>query len=246
MKTFSHKSARGFTLMESVIAIGVVAVLLTTFLAVFGPASQSIRRALSAQDANRLQTTLERELQILREGTDSDFQSAFAKAFDWIENSGEADTAVLLYNYRGDPKDIRPDQSLEAYDRDGGQSGREFILQSAVRRRGDSDSDLEKDLKQVQGQIFYVRMTQLVFDPQDGALIPGEHGQISSMHDEGEVANDMDDYPGGMIAFAANFYALKSNNINYIENLDLKDDNGDGHPDVFGKPLFSRNLGVRR
>ena len=53
---------RGFTLMETVIAIGVVAVLLTTFLAVFGPASSSIRRVLSAQEAGRLTTTLEREL----------------------------------------------------------------------------------------------------------------------------------------------------------------------------------------
>ncbi len=40
--------------MESVIAIGIVAILLTTFLAVFGPATQGIRRALSVQEADRL------------------------------------------------------------------------------------------------------------------------------------------------------------------------------------------------
>ena len=58
---------RGFTLMETVIAIGVVAVLLTTFLAVFGPAQSTIRRALSAQEAGRLTTSLERELSSLRQ-----------------------------------------------------------------------------------------------------------------------------------------------------------------------------------
>lgn len=232
--------------MESVIAIGVVAVLLTTFLAVFGPASQSIRRALSAQDADRLQSTLENELQVLREGTDSQFENAFEKAFSWIEKSGDADTAVLLYTYRGDPTDIRPDGTLEPYDQDGGQSGRDFILQPSVRRRGDANPKMEEDLARVEGQIFYVRMTQLIFDPASGALVPGEHGKITNMHDEGETANDAKDYPGGMIAFAASFYALKSNSLKYIENLDLGDDNGDGNPDKLGRPLFTRNLGVRR
>ena len=70
----------GFTLIESVIAIGVVAILLTTFLAVFGPASQSIRRSISVQEADRLQSALEREFQILREGPDDKFQTAFEKS----------------------------------------------------------------------------------------------------------------------------------------------------------------------
>ena len=81
--------------MESVIAIGVVAVLLTTFLAVFGPASQSIRRAISNQDADRLQSALERELQILREGPDDEFDTAFDKAFDWLLKSGDSTSASL-------------------------------------------------------------------------------------------------------------------------------------------------------
>ena len=62
------RNRHGFTLMETVIAIGVVAVLLTTFLAVFGPASAGIRRALSAQEAGRLTNSLERELSSLRRG----------------------------------------------------------------------------------------------------------------------------------------------------------------------------------
>ncbi len=248
MKTFTRNSfrpSRGFTLMESVIAIGVVAVLLTTFLAVFGPASQSIRRALSAQDADRLQTALEKELSLLREGPD-DYDTAFAKAFEWIRDSGQAETAILLYNYRGDPKEVRTDGTLQAYGLDEGQSGKDFILQPGVRRRGDADPDLEDDVKKAEGQVFYVRLTQLVFDPADGALIPGEHGKIVSMHGGGEPVADVAQYPGAMIAFSASFYALKSNSIDYIESLNLRDENGDGNPDSLGKPLFSRNLGVRR
>ena len=58
--------------------------------------------------------------------------------------------------------------------------------------------------------------------------------------------DDVEDYPGAVIAYTADFYALKSNRFDYIENLDLIDDNEDGDPDLLGKPLFSRNLGVRR
>ena len=249
MKTFTRNSARpsrGFTLMESVIAIGVVAVLLTTFLAVFGPATQSIRRVLSTQDADRLQTALVKELSLLRVGPDDDYDSAFAKAFEWIRDSGNTETAVLLYNYRGDPKDVRKDGTLQAFGSDDGQAGKDFILQPGVRRKGDSDTDMEDDLERVEGQVFYVRLTQMVRDPKDGSLIPGENGKIVNEHSSDEVFQTSAKYPGATIAFSADFYALKSNNIDYIKALDLTDDNGDGNPDSLGKPLFSSNLGVRR
>lgn len=243
MKLFL-KSARGFTLMESVIAIGVVAVLLTTFLAIFGPASQSIRRALSAQEADRLQTALERELQILREGTDSEYQTPFEKAFDWIKESTDPSNAVLLYNYRGDPTNIRPDGSLEPYRGDEGQSGKDYILQPAVRRLSDSSQNFEKDLEEVEGQVYYVSMTQLVFE--NGGLIPGEPGKIVDPHNPGESYDSVGSFPEAVVAYNADFYALRSNSYEYIKQLDLADGNGDGRPDKLGLPLFSRNLAVRR
>ena len=39
---------------------------------------------------------------------------------------------------------------------------------------------------------------------------------------------------------------LKSTSANDINNLDLGDNDGDGNPDSLGRPLFSRNLAVRR
>ncbi len=242
----SRTSRRGFTLMETVIAIGVVAVLLTTFLAVFGPASSSIRRALSAQEAGRLTTSLERELNTLRVGPDDDYENSFHKAFEWIRDSGKAEKAVLVYNYRGDPKTIREDASLEPFGLATGQSGRDFILQPAVRRRGDAVNDLRADLEKVDGRIYLVRMTQMIFDDaQDPVLIPGSHGQIKNMHSHDPIDN-VNSYPGAIIAYTADFYPLKSNSWEYIQRLDLTDANDDGNPDSLGKPLFSRNLGVRR
>jgi prepilin-type N-terminal cleavage/methylation domain-containing protein len=237
---------RGFTLMETVIAIGVVAVLLTTFLAVFGPATSSIRRVLSAQEAGRLTTTLERELSTLRVGPDDDYDNSFHKAFEWIRDSGKSDKVVLLYNYRGDPKQIREDATLEPFTLDGGESGRDFILQPAVRRMGDAENDLKDDLEEVEGRVYLVRMTQMIFDDgQDPVLIPGSHGEIKNMHSHDAIDNVVS-YPGAIIAYTGDFYALKSNSYEFIERLDLSDTNGDGNPDSLGRPLFSRNLGVRR
>ena len=69
MKTYQpSKPKRGFTLVESVIALGILVVLITGFLAVFGPAAETIRKTLSIDEASRLQASLEYELTHLREG----------------------------------------------------------------------------------------------------------------------------------------------------------------------------------
>ena len=48
--------------METVIAIGVLAVLLTGFMIVFAPAAAGIRKSINVQEADRLASTLEQEL----------------------------------------------------------------------------------------------------------------------------------------------------------------------------------------
>ena len=235
-----RKQVSGFTLMESVIAIGIVAVLLTTFLAVFGPATQGIRRALSAQEADRLAEALVVELQVLR-SEDQGYDSPFDKAFQWIEKSGEEDGAVFLYNYRGDPASIRNGR-MEPYELEGGEAGRDYILQAGIRRSG--DLLLLEELKAVEGPVYSVNMLQLVFD--DGKLITGEPGKIVDPHDGNKAASDPDEYPEAVIAFSAEFYVLKTNSVNYVENLKIEDDDADGRPDNLGRALFTRNLAVRR
>ena len=88
--------------MEVLLAITVVAVLLTTFLAVFGPTANTIRRTLSAQEADRLFSALEKEMSSLRADEIGQFDTPFDKAFDWVNNSSSLDSAVILFNYRGD------------------------------------------------------------------------------------------------------------------------------------------------
>ena len=38
----------------------------------------------------------------------------------------------------------------------------------------------------------------------------------------------------------------KSSIFSYANNLSLDDNNNDGHPDAVGKPIFTRNMAVRR
>ena len=53
---------KGFTLVETVIALGILVVLITGFMAVFGPAARTIKKTLSTDEASRLQATLQLEL----------------------------------------------------------------------------------------------------------------------------------------------------------------------------------------
>ncbi|BCX49207.1 hypothetical protein HAHE_31150 [Haloferula helveola] len=230
------KNRGGFTLMETVIAIGVLALLLTAFLAVFAPAAQGIRKAISVQEADRLAYALERELVTLRSDDTDDFDTGFEKAYQWIEESADSSKALLIYQYRGNPGSIRSDGTMEPYKGDG-VAGQDFIVQPVVRRR--DSAELQEDLKALEGRVFTARLTQLVFD--GGELRKGTAGTISDpTPGDGDTASGAgaDGYPEAYIAFAAEFFSVPNSSYTYIrDRLDL---------DQLENPIFTRNLAVRR
>ena len=101
MKPSAIKRQHGFTLLETVIAIGVLAVLLTGFMVVFAPAAEGIRKSINVQQADRLASALEQELSTIR-GTNSGYTTGFDKSFEWIKDSNSVGTALLVYQYRAD------------------------------------------------------------------------------------------------------------------------------------------------
>src|SRR5688572_30593589 len=137
MNSTSSRMRRGFTLMETVIAIGVLALLLTAFLAVFGPATTGLRKAISVQEADRLAAALERELVMLRPGGTEDYKTGFDKAYEWIEKVSSGSETVMLYQYRGQPNSLRQDGTMEPYTAGGGVAGKDFVVQPMVRKRTD-------------------------------------------------------------------------------------------------------------
>lgn len=233
--------------------MGIITIMITAFLASFGPAVQGIRKSISAKEANRLASTLEYEMSVLRPdevGTGAGkYPTAFAKAFDWIKHSAGTtqDNYVLIYQYRGDPTNVRTDGTLNPYTGTDGIPGEDYVLQSVVRRLGDSEVPVELAPKVVEGRVFYVRMKQLIFNSTSGALeLTSDPDKILDPNGAHAEATDSAAYPEAVIAFQAEFYVLKSSIYAYVKTFDLDDENSDGHPDAAGKPVFTRNLGVRR
>jgi hypothetical protein len=213
-------------------------VLLTAFLAVFAPAAQGIRKAISVQEADRLAYTLERELVTLRSSDGGDYQTGFEKAYEWIINSADASGALLIYQYRGNPGSLRSDGTMEPFTGKG-VAGEDFIVQPVIRAK--DSPELEADLKAIEGRVYTAQLTQLVFN--GGQLVKGDPGKIvDPTPDDGDAAagTGVDDYPEAVIAFSADFFAVPNASYSYISTKMDADTFADA------RPIFTRNLAVRR
>jgi prepilin-type N-terminal cleavage/methylation domain-containing protein len=225
---------RGFTLMETVIAIGVLAVLLSAFMAVFGPAAAGIRKSISAQDADRLVSSYEEELATVRANESSKYTSAFDKAFIWIRDA--AKNPVLLYQYRADPsKAVRADGTMPPYASTAsspGIAGKDYVLRTAIRLR--DDTLLQADLAALEGRVFTVLDTQLIF--KNSQLQKGSAATIVDPA-SGTASSKSDDYPAAVIAFSAEFYVLPNVSYSYLKGFNTS---------KLTNPVIVRNLAVRR
>ena len=255
MKLQKIKRNSGFSLVEVVIAIGIVAVLLTTFMSVFGPSQQKIAKALSIADANRLVSTLESELATLRPTDKSDYvasgsgASAFEKAFQWIKESHNPGSAVLVYQYQALPDSENADGSLKAaaskmVSDDSSLPGVDFITQTVARRLDKAPSNtLQSELVPgvVEGRVYVVRMTQLV--RKNGAMELGDAGRIMNPSESGDgtgsEASSTANYDEAYVAFRAEFFELNNNLYSYVTG-------GAWTFDKLGAPVVTQNIAIRR
>lgn len=244
-QTFALRSRRSrvgsaFTLMETVIAIGVLAVLLTGFIAVFTPAAQGIRRSISSQQADRLTSTLERELVTLRTGqTPATAKTGFDKGFTWLQEGTDSSKAIFVYQYRGDPASTRSDGTPTPLPKITGQPGKDYIIQSMARRA--DDAEFKKDLEAMDGAIFFVKPTQLVFSV-DKLIASTQPGKISYTENGSQVvAVDANAYKDAVIAFSAEFHGVPTKSFAYLTGTAFKT-----RFDTAKGPIFTRNLAIRR
>lgn len=253
--------------METVIAIGVLSVLLTGFLIVFIPAADGIKRSISIQDADRLVAALEQELVSSRPGeTPSDAEAAtgFEKAL-WrirdstgpivsnLDTSTEFDNALLVYQYRGNPSDTRTstDRSPKPVPSISGlKAGQDYTLVPMMRRK--SSPLFKEDLRAIEGSVYLVKCAQMVNAP-DGAQfalkpvpVEGTGKARGKIYDPSPNSNDtevepLSGYPDAVIAFAAEFYPCPAKSEDFFD--------GDGFTKFYKrsvKPTFTRNLAIRR
>ena len=246
MKPLKFTRRPGFTLLETVIAIGVLAVLLTGFMVVFAPAAAGIRKSINVQEADRLTSALEQEIVNARPNEPGNFKIGFNKAYDWIENSQTAATsAILVYQYRAkmgvtarSPNDNTPDPMPDVK---GKTPGVDYVVVPMARRK--NDPKFLEDLAAVEGGVYLVKCTQLVFGAgATGGLTLSKSTKITDPKVSGGApVTGPDTYPEAVIAFSADFYTLPAKTTSFFA--------GPAYTTAFGKatkPVFSRNLAVRR
>lgn len=230
---------KGFTLVETVIAIGVLAVLLTAFMFVFAPASDGIKKAIGVEEANRLATGFEVELATLRQAGNGNVTTGFDQAFNRIKNSNQEASALLLYQYRGDPNQMRADGTPEPVVAQNKLAGKDYKMQMVVRTKADM-AEFTKDLPAIDGRVYFVKCRQLIF--KDSKMQMGDVGKIV-LQEPGKadvVVDTPDAYLSAALVFNADFYVVKNRSASYFTK---------GFSDAFTrakKPIFSRNLSVRR
>lgn len=245
-----HHTGSAFTLMETVIAIGVLAVLLTGFIAVFTPAAQGIRRSISSQQADRLTSTLERELTTLRSGqSPTTAKTGFEKGFTWLLEGNDATKAIFVYQYRGNPTDIRNDGTMAPMAEITGQPGEDYIVQS-IARRADDEVLLKEDLTALEGPIFFLKPTQLVFETtgSETKMVLGKKDVIQNpvplpvrTPPYPANADTAANYADAVIPFSAEFHGVPTKAYTYLKGNSFKTlfDNAKN-------PVFTRNLAIRR
>ncbi len=237
----------GFTLLETVIAIGVLAVLLTGFLVVFTPATEGIRKSINVQQADRLVSALETELIAGRKVTAAG-DIPFDMALNRIKESSEADNAVFVYQYRGDlSKTPRDDKTLYPCPAITDKvAGKDYVVVPMMRRL--TETFFGEDLKAIEGPLFLVKCKQLVF--KGGALVadtrPEGVRKLLNPKTGVEVSATQFKAEEAVIPFAAEFYLVPTNSWAYFSTAGKK-----ATPAFATKfaalktPVFTRNLAVR-
>ena len=92
----SRQNRQAFTLVETVIAMGIITIMITAFLAAFGPAVKGVKKSIAVKDVNRLASTLEYEMSVLRESEVTAHTTAFEKSFEWIKSSAGTDIKKII------------------------------------------------------------------------------------------------------------------------------------------------------
>ena len=242
------KKNKGFTLMETIVALGITAVALGFFVAVFAPAIIGIRRGHSVQEAKSLANALTAELNTSATVGETHFE----KAFDWVsgveKESGTfpSGTGLIIgFKYRADAGETPSEGVYPAY------QGGDFIeaensdiqpmtIKSRVALLTTIVSDVVSPapLDSVEGSVFAISLTQFVKSNDELEL--DSSGSIGQLKDGDLNSVDYDNFTDGSMLVQADFYLLESNAPSYLESI------ASGNQELPAQPIYSTRIGVSR
>ncbi len=244
----NSRRRRGFTLMETLLAVALVGVLVSIFLTVFLPARGMVRQALTRQESERITGILRAEMSTLRAdetATSSQkksslgkYLSAFDKSFYWMLRSKDPSTSIVIFSYRADTsKPPRADGTFPPMPAAKAVPGVNSQLVTIACPMDDAVH--RKDIRDAVGPVFLVRMSQLIQQPNGEfrlAKQPGTIGGAGSPESYVSAPNEKDAW-GGVIFLRADFFLMTPPDPARYR----------GRPwSKLGRPLFSANLSFRR
>lgn len=237
-------------MIETVIAIGVLAVLVAAFFAVFFPATEGIRRSLSIQEADRLTSALEQGVSNFTQNPQGNatqqvngvsVKSGFEKAYALI-SSGKP---LFVYSYRTANKERNADGTLKALIQNNQTDlgGLNYISVPVMRSLSIATDEplMSDEFKALEGRVFIVKLVPMSL--KSGVLTENANNDFTIKPMDGTAAtgNTAADYPDAVITFAAKFYEIPTSDINYLKNTERLTKLMEK-----SSPIFTRNMAVRR
>lgn len=238
------RTSKGFTLMETLLAVALVGLLVSIFLTVFVPSRSMVQEALTKQDAERIAGILRAEISTIRAdergktyGPNS-YRTPFDKGFAWLRSTHTPDTAIVIFSYRADlTKHPRKDGTYPPVEP--GKRVPPNATQVVTIACPINDPVHKDEIRHAVGPAFIVCMTQLVPDGK-GALVlapkPGTIDKGNSPDDYCSKPDDKDPY-GSVVFYRADFYLMYPPNPDRYHGRSWKS---------LGRPVFSSNLSFRR
>lgn len=247
MNILHPRKAKGFTLMETLLAVALIGMLISIFLTVFVPARGMVQKALTKQESDRVISILRAELNTVRESERSKDNKAsspgsytcpFDKGFYWILASTKPSTSVVVFSYRADTKaSVRADGSYPPIPITESRPGGDTQLVSMACTM---DNPIhKKDIMHAVGPVFLVKLTQIEPDHTGVYRLAKAPGIISKASSPQKYfsSEDSSNPWGGAIFFRADFYLMVPPNPARYKNRPWS---------RVGRPIFSTNMSIRR
>ena len=218
--------SRGFTLVETALAVVIVAIVLLAAIGLMVPAQRAIDDVLTADEVARLRMEIERELSLVRPG--EPYADSFDKAFQKVVSPSEHLVAFFYRAQRpaaGGGGSVGTDGRLRPFTGalNNTRPGEDYLIQAAVMPIEDFQDEFATALE---GRLFVVRLR-----PLEG-LLPADSEALLT------PGGSSSEFPEAVVPAVAEFFVVLDLDrvqatVQRMENDEIR-------------PLLSLNMGFNR